>query len=299
MSITKITIIGTINRDIVRFSDGKSLENLGGLMYSILTFAELAPENYRIFPVANIGYDIYEKVCNTLRQYRQIDLSGLKRCDSMNNAVYLNIGADNERDEYTGRNLPEIKFSQIKPFLDSDILMLNMTSGFEFDSSVVGKIIKSSQALTYIDVHSLTLGIDDMGHRYRRKLLQGDRWCKGADFVQLTEDEAWSFHFEQEHNEKLADEVGTAIASRVNRACLMTKGSGGVKIFMGSEKFAVEALPVENLIDTTGCGDVLGASFLLHFYKTGDLRESLNFGVSKAGIKCSFSGIDKMKNLRD
>jgi len=295
----KITVAGTINRDIVRFSNGDSLETLGGLMYSILTFAELARDEDRIIPVANVGHDIYEKVCNTLGKYGQIELGGLKKCNSLNNAVYLNIGADNERDEYTGLNLPKIKFTQLKPHLDSDIIMLNLTSGFEFDISTVEKVINSAPGIKYIDIHSLTLGIDDMGHRFRRKLLYGDKWYARADFVQLTEDEAWSFHNNKEHSDMLAQEVGRNIASKVNKVCLITRGSGGAKIFAGTEEFDIKAPPVKKIIDTTGCGDVFGASFLLDYLNTGNLRESLKFGMKKAAVKCGFLGIDRMKSLRD
>lgn len=295
----KIAVAGTINRDILNFSNGRMVESLGGLLYSILTLAALAPEDAIITPVVNVGDDIYNELMEKLSKHGCIELSGIKRLPGFNNAVYLNLSPDRERDEHTDLNLPPIEFAQLKPHLDCDALMLNFTSGFDMEVDVVERAIEDCGGLKYIDIHSLSLGIDEDKHRCRRKVTEPHRWVEGADFVQLTADEAWSFYTGDWSKPETAIEVGRMIPGWVKKACLMTMGAEGVHVFTSEGDFRVEVEPVPRVVDTTGCGDVFGASFLLKFLETGDLIESAKYGVNNAAQKCAFSGIESMGRLND
>jgi len=293
----KIAISGTINRDKVITWEGISYESLGGLMYSILTAAVLAPEGATIYPIANVGYDIFEEVDELLSGYGNIDLSGLERSDSPNNVVYLHINEENERDEFTELNLPPVDYTQIEPYLDADALLLNMTSGFEFDESLIREINLLRQGTLYLDVHSLTLGIDERGHRFRRKIPHPLNWLQGVDFVQLTADEAFSFHRGKVFTIESATSVAQWIGEIVDNTCLMTMGERGVLAHSGDDIFFKKAEEVEIIEDTTGCGDVFGMSFLIEYLSSGNLRKAVEYGIQKSAIKCGFTGIEEMRRL--
>ena len=58
-------------------------------------------------------------------------------------------------------------------------------------------------------------------------------------------------------------------------------------------KFRVEKIApisVPNVVDTTGCGDVFAAGFIIQYLQTGDYQESYRFANEVAGLKCGFSG---------
>jgi len=293
----KITVVGTINRDIVRLANGNLMESLGGALYTILTLASLSPKQWEITPIANVGRDIFESVMSILRMHENVNTTGINRTDCDNNTVYLRLTPNGGRDEHTDLNLPPISFEQIEPHLDCQALMLNFTSGFDLKLETAVKILKKKPGIIYLDIHSLTLSIDQRKHRRPRKIPRWRRWITGADFVQLTTDEAWSLHKEDEFSEMESLKVGREIARIVNRACLMTRGAKGLTVYTPENEYQVNAEAIDEPVDPTGCGDVFGASFLLEYLKNRDILASAHRANRLAAVKCKFAGINAVAAL--
>jgi hypothetical protein len=89
MKSIKLTVIGTITKDTITFPDGKVKKSFGGILYNILPFALLAPQNMVISPVCNLGSDIYKEVLSYLKRFGNIDLSGISMVKEKNNHVHL------------------------------------------------------------------------------------------------------------------------------------------------------------------------------------------------------------------
>ena len=294
----EIVCAGTINRDIVEFADGRRSESLGGLVYSIMALAVLSPGSGRIIPVVNAGKDIYNSVTDELGRFRQIDLEGLHKCDCPNNAVYLCLQEGRERDEHTDLHLPRIEYHQFEPYLDSGALMLNFASGFEMDFATARRIIDAFQGIVYMDIHSLTLGIDDNRHRIRRTIPEGLNWIDGVDFVQATEEEIRSF-FREDERDLGIDVAGRRIADRCRKACFVTRGSRGVRVYTKEGMVEIEPEKIENVIDTTGCGDVFGAAFLISYLENGEVIKAAEFGNKAAALKCGMAGFGELGGLKN
>lgn len=292
-----IVCSGTINRDIVEFADGGRLESTGGLMYSVLSLAVLSSKDYRIIPVSNAGADIWNKVISILGQYEQVDLQGLNKCSCPNNTVYLRLEEGKERDEHTDLHLPAIEYSQIEPYCGCEVMMLNFTSGFEMNYETVRRVIDNFNGLIYIDIHSLTLGIDENRHRIPRRIDEGLKWIEGAEFVQATEKEVWSFFMDSDRV-KGVDWAGSRIAERCGQAFLMTRGRRGVSVFSKAGIFHIPGLKLGSIVDTTGCGDVFGAAFILEYLRSGSIMRAAENGNEAAAKKCLISGIEDIKLLK-
>ncbi len=294
----KIVVAGTVNRDVIRFPDGNIIESLGGALYSILTLAAAALQGWEILPIANVGEDIYPRLLEIMSQYSNINPEGLKKVNYPNNTVYLQLSPGQEREEHTDLKLPPIKYCQLEPHLDCNALMLNFTSGFDMEVTTAENALKERKRLAYIDLHSLTLGLDSQRRRFQRKIPDWRRWTQGADFIQLTAGEAWSlFPDNLLEPDNLPAAVGEAIGKTARVACLMTDGERGVDIFTGTGQFHREAKAVENPVDTTGCGDVFGAAFLVKYLMTSNIDAALDYGIHCAAIKCRFRGAEKLRAL--
>ena len=74
----------------------------------------------------------------------------------------------------------------------------------------------------------------------------------------------------------------TKILSQQERIYAITMGEEGALIIKGNETYKIEAQKIENLVDTTGAGDLFAAGFLEHFIKNESLESCGSRGVEMA-----------------
>ena len=74
-----------------------------------------------------------------------------------------------------------------------------------------------------------------------------------------------------------ADLAGLSKESRT--LLVLTLGAAGSIAFDGERSYEQPALPLEKVIDTTGCGDAYQAGFSATYYATRDVRASLLAGA--------------------
>lgn len=301
----KIAVIGTINKDTIIFPDGKKTESFGGILYNILALSYLGRESMEIYPVCNLGYDVHNQVISRLKICNNVELSGIKKVNCKNDHAFLSITSDNQKEEILKNRVPPLSFSQIKPFLKSDVILVNFISGFDLSLDTLKKIRKNTNALIFMDVHSLTLGVDDSGKRFFRAPKNWREWLKQADIIQMNIPElkelAKKNRFDKLttslKSQKEIKEFGKYILSLGPKAVLITLGEKGSLLIFDNKVRKFKGFKVKKFKDATGCGDVFSAGFLICYLRTKNLMKSANFANYVAGEKCRISGVEVMKKL--
>ena len=75
---------------------------------------------------------------------------------------------------------------------------------------------------------------------------------------------------------------------------VLTLGSKGVVAFHGGEPYEQGALPVDQVVDTTGCGDGFqGACIARWLAQRGDIRGAIEAGIAQGAKVASFLGATK------
>ncbi|HON10956.1 MAG TPA: carbohydrate kinase family protein [Chitinispirillaceae bacterium] len=76
------------------------------------------------------------------------------------------------------------------------------------------------------------------------------------------------------------------------RIIVLTLGAEGSIAFNGNRCFRQEALPLEKVIDTTGCGDAFQGGFTASYYHNRDIQKALLLGAEQGRLAAmSFGGV--------
>jgi sugar/nucleoside kinase (ribokinase family) len=69
------------------------------------------------------------------------------------------------------------------------------------------------------------------------------------------------------------------LAAEHDKLFIITLGPDGSRAFRGSERFDCPAVPLENIVDTTGAGDAFAAAFLSRYCHGVDVVDSMQHGA--------------------
>ncbi len=180
----KVTVIGTINKDTIIFPDGKRTESFGGILYNLSALSGLGRKRMEIYPVCNLGYDVYNQVEGILKKHDNVKLAGINKVRRKNNHAYLLIDKESQREEILRNRVPALSFVQVKPFLNSGAILVNFISGFDIGLNTLKRIRTNTDALIFMDIHSLALGIHKDGKRFLKTPRSWREYLKQADLVQ-------------------------------------------------------------------------------------------------------------------
>jgi sugar/nucleoside kinase (ribokinase family) len=297
----KITVVGTINRDTIIFPSGKRIESFGGILYNLSALSGLGGIGVEIFPVCNLGYDAFDQVIDNLTNYDNVRLDGIKRVRHKNNHAYLQIDRQNQREEILHHRVPVLRFGQIKPFLDSDAILINFISGYDIQLDSLRKIKEKATGIIFLDVHSFTLGINKNGKRYLRTPRFWREYVRQADLVQTNLPELNVLAGRDLTSQGEIKDFGKSILDLGPKALLLTLADDGSLMIL-KEKDTCKlkrqvGIKVRALKDTTGCGDVFSAGFLVHYLHNSSLIKALNFANRVAAEKCRISGVEEVSRL--
>jgi sugar/nucleoside kinase (ribokinase family) len=186
-------------------------------------------------------------------------------------------------------------------------MLVNFISGFDLSLVTLKKIRKSTDALIFMDVHSLTLGFDDSGKRFFDAPKNWREWIKQADLVQMSLPELKELAKRNLKSHQEIKEFGRSILNLGPKIVLVTLGEKGglvvfddkVRRFVRQRRICLwqKGSKVRKFKDATGCGDVFSVGFLICYIHTRDLIKSVNFANYVAAEKCKISGVEGMKKL--
>ncbi len=299
-----ITVIGHFTIDEIHGLSSKDktpVTTTGGIFYSLATLAALMSRNDVIRPVFGVGDKDYDAFVKGLQEFPNINAEGIYRFKGESNrvSIFLNGGTE-PRTECSKRIAEPIPFSRIKPYMDADAILINMVSGFDITLDTLDKIrmsVRESRTPIHFDFHSLTLGIDKEYKRFRRPLTEWRRWCFMVDSIQLSEEEAVGLTAERFDEPTLVNHLMPLMVNTL----LITRGDRGVTAVLQKNKkltrYDIPAASQTGPVDTTGCGDVFGATFLHTWLKEKDPVRAAEAANRAAAYKSTFAGTDGLRTL--
>lgn len=305
----KVAVIGTINRDTIHTPDGMVTESYGGLLYTVLALASLTDPDTLVYPVCNVGEDVWTVVIALLGRSDRIRVEGVRKVPTKNNHVTLYYDPRGNKKEILSGGVPPLRLEALVPFFDSDVICLNFISGAELTLQTLQQVrsVASAAEARYaapllMDFHSLSLGRTAQGRRCFRKPVDWKAWIGCADVVQMNEQEASLLAGRDVKGEDALLDFGREVLTIGPKALSVTLGERGSRlVFHGASGPTLESfppLPIQAL-DTTGCGDVFLAGFAAEYLRSHDLRRASQLANRVAGWNCTLRGVEETARLGD
>lgn len=298
----KITVVGHFCLDIFHGAGGVEEKHLGGIFHSVAALANLASDRDTIFPVFGIGETEFEEVKTALSQYKNIDLSGIFQFAGGSNYVHYFDDGSNECTLNISKPIP---LSHIKNFLDVDGIYINMLSGNDITVDTIDEIrldVRGKKVPIHLDVHSLTLSVNEDGTRNRKPMTDWRRWCFMTDSVQMNEEEAKGMSVEHFNDELLAKQMIPLMV----KAFVITRGEKGATVYQEDHKHLYTTEITNDLnpdpVSTIGSGDIFGASLFYSYLKKKNYIDAAKFAQSATALSTKFSLSEKhnqLKTMRD
>jgi sugar/nucleoside kinase (ribokinase family) len=270
----KLLVIGHSVLDFIK-SDNIEKIGAGGIFYSISAVNRLKNRNDEIFLCSQFDEETYDYFKS---EFEKVNSSFLQKTDKIPR-VHLYLEKDRERHEKYENitNNLTLKYSDLNSF---DGILINMITGFDITIEQLNQIRNSFSGLIFIDVHTLSRGLNDDYKREFRKIPDFEKWAKCLDIIQVNQKELLTLS----HKKTELEIVEEILILGVKVICV-TKGEFGAKVYyiqqneIASYFIAAKKISNPNII---GCGDVFGASFFYSYIRNKNTINSLTNAVDSA-----------------
>jgi sugar/nucleoside kinase (ribokinase family) len=270
----KLLVIGHSVLDFIK-SDREQKISAGGIFYSISVLNRLKTNDDEIFLCSQFDDETYNHFKPEFEKVNNIFLHKVEKIPR----VHLILQKDSERHEAYENitNNLSLSFSDLNGF---DGILINMITGFDITLDQLKQIRNNYSGLIFIDIHTLSRGMNNDYKREFRLIPDFQKWAKCLDIIQVNQNELYTLS--QKKNEiEIVEEV---FDFGVKVLCV-TKGEFGAKVYFKNQNeiasFFVAARKVNNP-NIIGCGDVFGASFFYSYIRNKNAMHSLIKAVADA-----------------
>lgn len=269
----KVAILGPIPYDHITTSRGAEIIKYGCVTHPTIALARLMEGMGRACPVAHIRKKDEPGIKQLLGAYSNICLETVYSHLDQGDVIQLKFVDQNNRLEKQTAFMPPIRPEDVGPAIDADIFVGVPISDYEVPLETLKYIRQHRRqgAITIFDAHGPTSTVATTGDRLRRFWVERDLWLPYIDVLKMNIEEAGCCWFKKEYApEELKDqyqELSEAEMAEFARHCL-SKGVKAVFITLDARGCMVYSEPggafradfvpsvrVEEVIDTTGCGD--------------------------------------------
>ncbi len=290
----RVGVLGTFVWDTIHHpgrADDPPLQQWGGISYSLSAFAAACPPGWCVVPIARLGADLAGQGTRFVSGLPNgCQNHSLRIVPEPNNRVELHYYDDAERTERLSGGVEPWIFDDLEPLLPSlDALFINYISGFELDLETAERVRRAFERPIYADLHSLCLGPPGEGPRKPRRLQDGDRWARTADYIQVNESEL----------ELVGGIDATLHALKpTGGTLLVTRGEAGASYWSpgvpatGGQMCHVAPVGAARRGDPTGCGDVWGAVTFCGILEGRPVEEAIRRGNRAAAAKLEHPRMD-------
>lgn len=306
----RIAVLGPIPRDHIITHRGDVLEKYGCALYTAIALSALVGDEGEVLPIVNVADEDFQAIRAILAEYQNITLTGLRPVGDRGDVVELRFTDQNNRLERQTGYMAPITRTDVEFALDADAFVCVPITDYEVSQSTLEYIRAASSGVILLDGHGPTSSISHGGERVRRLWVDIDAWLPSIDILKMNLEEAGCSWLPGPGDDRapgdpvtmnhLADFAGAVLSGGIKALCVTLDKEGCVAYTLDEEGKLVETtvprIPVEHVIDTTGCGDSFAAGMAFGYLLGGDIVTACRYGNAMGAQR---AGADRLDGYRD
>ena len=308
----KIAVVGPIPRDTIITHNGETIKKYGCVSHPTIALAKLMEPAGEVIPIANVHKKDHGAINNLFNAYPNINTEGVSSEADAGTIINLKFIDQNNRIESQESRMKPISAEDVSPFLDADCFVFVPITDFEIDINTLKHIKENSSAKIVFDAHGPTSYVDDQGSRLRCYWNDKEDWLPYIDVLKMNLEESlccWfdmdytSDAFYDENNTAHLDEFADFIMNSGVEHLFVTLDSRGCVVYTktknGYTKEFVKSVPVNEVIDTTGCGDSFAGGLAYGFAVHNDPIKAAQYANVLGARRTQGKDFSVFKNLKD
>ena len=311
----KIAIVGPIPRDHIVTHNGDLIQKWGCVAHPVIALSTMVGDAIEIIPVSHVRTTDQDNVKEVFKDYKGINLDHITCKNDQGDVISLRFVDLNNRIERQTGFMDPIVPEDFTELLDCDVFIFIPISDYEvsLDSLQFIKKKRKDKSIIIFDAHGPTTACLFKGERQRKFWLDRDLWLPYIDVLKMNQEEAHASWFKKEYEssdfeKEITQEEMRAFAQHCIRkgvkcVCITMDSRGCMVYYNLGGKFTevlVPAVPVEHVIDTTGCGDSFagGIGFGL-LQEPHDYVSAVRYGNTLGALRTQGKSFGVFKSLEE
>lgn len=312
----KIAVLGPIPRDRIITPSKEVIEKYGCATHTTIALSKLLGDNGTVYPVTHVQKKDEAKVKEVFEPYNNIVTDHIESSADQGDVITLTFKNQNVREEKQTAFMNPIKQLDVLEVLKSDAFVMVPVTDFEVPLATL-KFIKANNpsAKIVFDAHGPTNCLTIGGERHMKVWVNRDAWLPYIDVLKMNLEESHCCWFEDDfhkkdlynYDEECKKQLPKFAQHCINlgvKAVYITLDSRGVLVFYAEngklKQDLVKCVQVDEVIDTTGCGDSfaagLGYSLVVH---EGDYIKAAQYGNAMGAQRTQGRTFEVFKTLEE
>lgn len=310
----KIVVVGPIPRDTIITHKNETIKKYGCATHPAIALSKLFNKDGEVIIISHLHKKDHTAVELLFEPYKNINTQGLCSNEDRGTVIELRFQDQNNRLEKQTAFMNPILPDDVKPFMDADAFVFVPITDFEISLSTLRYIKENSDGTIIFDAHGPTTAMSIEGKRERKFWIDRDEWFPFIDVLKMNLEESQCCWFKNEysieemlsydeHNTDHLDEFAHYVLSKGVKILYVTLDSRGCVVWANENgeirKDWIPSVPVQEVIDTTGCGDSFAGGLAYGLVVHKDMVKAARYANTLGALRTQGKTYDVFKNLED
>ena len=306
----KVAVLGPIPRDHIVTHNGETFDKYGCVLYTVAALSSLMTPDDRIFPIVHVRRQDEAAIKEQLASFPNVDVTGIRSDNDRGDMVELEYVAHNMRVERQTGFMSPIVPADVEFVLDADAFVCVPITDYQVSQATLAYIKASSSGTILLDAHGPTSALTRGGERAHRLWVERDSWLPYIDILKMNLEEAgcsWFPDRDASGSPMTPDQMPAfaehCLHSGVQAVCVTLDEEGCVVYYLDEsgalQEQSIPRINVENVVDTTGCGDSFAAGMAFGYLQHKDLVTACQYGNAMGAQRCAGSALRIYRSLPD